>query len=209
MIEQGSDEWKRLRLGKVTASRIADLMAKAKSGTGPSASRSNYAAQLVCERLTGECADSYQNDAMRYGTENEPLARAAYEFHSDVTVTLTDFADHPRIQHSGASPDGLIGDDGLIEIKVPNSATHIDTLLNQKIPTRYELQMTWQMACTGRQWCDFVSFDPRLPEEMRLFVKRFPRSDTRIAEIEREVEIFLGEVDDTIKRLRRAYAEAA
>lgn len=207
MIEQGTAEWHAQRLGKVTASRISDMLAKTKTGWG--ASRANYAAQLVCERLTGTRAEGYTNDAMRFGTENEPFARAAYEFHTDNIVALVGFIDHPRVPMSGASPDGLVGIDGLVEIKVPNSATHIDTLLNGVIPEKYVLQMMWQMTVTNRQWCDFVSFDPRLPEEMRLFVKRVERDESECGRLEREVEIFLGEVDDTIKRLRNQYAEAA
>lgn len=204
---QRTDEWFAARCGKVTASRVADALAKTKTGWG--ASRANYAAQLICERLTGVQSEGFQNDAMRFGTENEPFARAAYEFHTDETVELVGFIDHPRIDKSGASPDGLVGVDGLIEIKVPNTATHIDTLLSQTIPQKYELQMAWQMACTGRQWCDYVSFDPRLPEEMRLFVKRFQRDDAQIKSLEADIEVFLGEIDDTLKRLRQQYAEAA
>jgi putative phage-type endonuclease len=207
MIEQGTEAWHQQRLGKATASRIADIVAKTKTGWG--ASRANYAAELVCERLTGTRTEGFTNAAMAFGTENEPLARAAYEFRHDVTVELASFIDHPKIEMSGASPDGFVGADGLIEIKVPNSATHIQTLLAGAIPEKYRLQMTWQMACTGRQYCDFVSFDPRLPEEMKLFVRRFDRDETLIGQLEREVEIFLGEVDDTIKRLRNQYAEAA
>jgi putative phage-type endonuclease len=207
MIVQGSEEWHAQRLGKVTASRIADMLAKTKSGWG--ASRANYAAELVCERLTGARTEGYTNAAMLFGTENEPLARAAYEFRYDCTVDLAGFVDHPRVEMSGASPDGLIGDDGLLEIKVPNTATHIATLLGGTIPEKYELQMGWQLACTQRKWCDFVSFDPRLPEELRLFVRRFEPAPGLIQMLEREVETFLAEVDDTIKRLRRSYAEAA
>lgn len=207
MIEQGSPEWHALRLGKVTASRIADVLAKTKSGWG--ASRGNYAAELVVERLTNQRTEGYTNDAMRWGVENEPYARAAYEFRTDATVDLVTFVDHPRIALSGASPDGLIGDDGLVEFKCPNTATHINTLLNQGAAEKYRLQMAWQMACTGRAWCDFVSFDPRLPEEMRLYIERFHRDDTQIKTLETEVEIFLGEIDETLKRLRRRYNEAA
>lgn len=206
-IEQRSDAWRQIRLGKVTASKVADVLAKTRNGWG--ASRANYAAQLICERLTGQPTETFQNDVMRFGTENEPHARAAYEFHTDNAVELVGFVDHPAIAMSGASPDGLVGSDGLIEIKVPNTATHIDTLLNQAIPGKYQTQMAWQMACTGRAWCDYVSFDPRLPEEMRLFVKRFERDDKALKEMEREVEIFLGEIDDTLAQLRRQYAEAA
>ena len=205
-VIQGSDEWHAQRLGKLTASRVADMMAKTKQGWG--ASRANYAAQLVCERLTGQRTETFTNDAMRFGTENEPFARAAYEFHTDNTVELIGFVDHPRIEMFGASPDGLIGSAGLLEIKCPGSAAHIDVLLRGAIPGKYQTQMATQLACTGREWCDFVSFDPRLPEAMRLFVKRFYREANQIAEIEREAELFLAEIDDTIKRLRRTYAEA-
>lgn len=208
MTEQRTEEWFAARCGKVTASRIADALAKTKTGWG--ASRANYAAQLVCERLTGTPTEGFQNDAMRFGTENEPFARAAYEFRTDNTVELVGFIDHPAIAMSGASPDGLVGDDGMIEIKVPNSATHIDTLLSQTIPQKYQFQMAWQMACKpDRRWCDYVSFDPRLPEEMRLFVKRFPRDDVQIKTLETDIEVFLAEIDDTLKQLRRQYAEAA
>ena len=208
MIEQGSPEWLAQRVGKVTASRIADMMAKTKTGWG--ASRANYAAQLVCERLTGAPADSYQNEAMRWGIETEPHARAAYEFRTDNAVTSCGFVDHPRIAMSGASPDGLVGDDGLVEIKCPNTATHIATLLGGKvIPSKYEAQIQWQMTCTGRQWCDFVSYDPRLPDEMRLFVVREKRNDALIAELEEEVSRFLAEVDETVAKLRERYMQEA
>lgn len=203
MIEQGTDEWKQLRLGKVTASRIADVNAKIKSGWG--ASRANYMAELLVERLTGIPAECYINDAMRWGTEQEPLARSSYEFLQDCVVDPAGFVEHPTIPMSGASPDGYVGEDGLVEIKCPNTATHIETLLTSAIPGKYETQMLWQMACTGRAWCDFVSFDPRMPEQMRLFVKRFERDDTRIAEMEQQVREFLFELDTIIRRLIQSY----
>ena len=199
MIEQGTPEWKAQRLGKVTASRVADVIAKTK--TGYSTSRANYAAELVCERLTGAAAEHYQNAAMAWGTEKEPEARAAYEFMRNVDVELVGFVDHPDIPMSGASPDGFVGADGLIEIKAPISATHIETLLSGKIPDKYVVQMLWQMSATGRQWCDYVSFDPRCPAHLQLFIKRLHRDDKRIGELEREVESFLAEVDDTIAKL--------
>jgi putative phage-type endonuclease len=182
-------------------------MAKTKTGWG--ASRANYSAQLVAERLTGNASDSFSNAAMQWGVETEPHARAAYEFRTDVTCGEAAFLRHPTVEWSGASPDGFVGDDGLVEFKCPNTATHIDTLLGAKVPEKYVLQMQWQMACTGRAWCDFVSFDPRLPEEMRMFMRRVERDKERIGELEREVEIFLSEIDDTLKQLRRQYAEAA
>lgn len=207
MIEQGSPEWFATRVGKLTASRMADAMAKIKTGYG--ASRANLLAEIVVERLTGQKTEGFTSAAMQHGIDTEPRARAAYEFHTDNTVELVGFVDHPRIAMFGASPDGLIGDNGLLEIKCPGSAAHIDVLQRGVIPGKYQTQMATQLACTGREWVDFVSFDPRLPEAMRLFVRRFYRDAAQIEEIEREAETFLAEVDDTIKRLRNQYAEAA
>ena len=201
MIEQGTPEWFAARLGNVTASRVADVIAKTKSGY--SASRDNYMAQLICERMTNTVAESYSNAAMQHGTETEPLARAAYEALKDVLVDEVGFVPHPTIAMAGASPDGLVGNDGLLEIKCPNTATHIDTLLNQSVPTKYFTQMQFQMACTGREWCDFVSFDNRLPEELQLFVKRVPRDDVYIKIMEAEIVQFLAELDDKINKLMK------
>ena len=198
-MEQRTDDWFAARIGKVTASRVADVVAKTKSGY--SASRDNYMAQLVCERLTGKPAESYSNAAMQWGTETEPLARAAYETKMDVLVDEIGFIDHPTIVNSGASPDGLVGDDGLIEIKCPNTATHIDTLLTQTVPKKYADQIFWQMACTGRQWCDFVSYDPRLPADLQLFIKRIPRDDQYIQHLEAEVIEFLTETAHKVAQL--------
>jgi len=204
MIEQGSEEWFAERCGKVTASRIGDLMAQTKSGWG--ASRANYAAQLVAERLTGTPAETFSNAAMKWGTETEPQARAAYEFYSGLSVAEVGFVPHPTISQSGASPDGLVGDDGLVEIKCPNTATHIETLLGGVVPGKYNYQMQWQMACTGRDWCDWVSYDPRMPESMRLFTKRVMRDDTLLAILTNEIQIFLAEVDQTVTTLKASYA---
>lgn len=198
-MEQKSDEWYSARVGKVTASRVADVVAKTKSGY--SASRDNYMAQLVCERLTNKPAESYSNAAMQWGTETEPLARAAYEAKMDVLVDEVGFIDHPTIVMSGASPDGLVGEDGLIEIKCPNTSTHIDTLLSQTVPKKYADQIFWQMACTGRQWCDFVSYDPRLPADLQLFIKRIPRDDQYIKLLEAEVIEFLTETAHKVAQL--------
>jgi len=198
-MDQRTDEWKECRVGKVTASRVADVVAKTKSGY--SASRDNYMAQLVCERLTGKPAESFSNSAMQWGTETEPLARAAYEAKMDVLVDEVGFIDHPSIVNSGASPDGLVGADGLIEIKCPNTATHIDTLLSQTVPKKYADQIFWQMACTGRDWCDFVSYDPRLPPDLQLFIKRIPRDDKYIQLLEAEVIEFLTETAHKVAQL--------
>ena len=201
MMDQGTEEWFTIRIGKVTASRVADVIAKTK--TGYSASRDNYMAQLVCERLTGQKGESFTNAAMQHGTETEPLARAAYEALKDVLVDEVGFVPHPTIEMAGASPDGLVGDDGLIEIKCPNTATHIDTLLSQTVPGKYNTQMQFQMACTGRKWCDFVSFDNRLPEELQLFVTRVPRDEVFIRLIESEIVQFIAELDDKINKLMK------
>lgn len=204
MSDQGTDAWFAARLGKVTASKIGDMMAKTKSGWG--ASRANYAAQLVAERLTGTPAESFSNAAMKWGTETEPEARAAYEFYSGNSVVEVGFVTHPAISQSGASPDGLVADQGLVELKCPQTATHIETLVGQSVPGKYNYQMQWQMACTGRLWCDWVSYDPRMPEAMRLFTKRVPRDNALIGEIEREVLAFLAEVEQTVTTLQGLYA---
>ena len=198
-MKQQTEEWYAARLGKVTASRLADLMAKTKSG--PSASRANYLADLVAERLTGRKADGFTNAAIDWGVKAEPLARAAYEVEIGVMVEEVGFIDHPLISMTGASPDGLVGSDGMVEIKAPNTATHIATLLDGKAPSKYVPQMQWQMASAGRQWVDFVSFDPRMPADMQLFIVRVPRDDVLIAEYEKEVISFLGEVDSTVEKL--------
>jgi len=204
---QGSEEWFAARCGKVTASRVADVCAKTKTGWG--ASRVNYAAELICERLTGGVAERFKNDAMRWGTDTEPHARAAYEFLTDNPVTEIAFVPHPLIDASGASPDGNVGEDGMVEIKCPNTATHINTLLKEAIDGKYLIQMQWQMACAGRAWCDFVSFDPRLPVELQMWVKRVPRDDERIAELESTVIEFLAEIDQTVASLRKRYMKDA
>lgn len=202
-IVQGTPEWHAARLGRVTASRVADLMAKTKSGWG--ASRANYMAELICERLTGSAPDRYQNDAMRWGTEREPEARELYEFSHEAEVEQVGFVVHPQIAMSGASPDGLVGADGLIEIKCPNTATHIETLETRTVPGKYATQMMWQMACTGRAWCDFVTYDPRLPANMRILVQRVHRDEQVISELEREVAAFLAELDAKVARLQSLY----
>lgn len=199
-MEQRTEEWYKARLGKVTASRVADVLAKTK--TGVSASRANYLTELVVERLTGQQAEFYTNDAMQWGTDTEPQARMAYEAHKNVLVDEEGFIDHPSISNFGCSPDGLISNDGLIEIKCPNSKTHIDTLLSGKAPSKYIPQMQTQMAVTGRQYCDFVSFDPRLPEDLQLFVIRVERDDEYISKLEEEVSAFLKEVDETVTKLK-------
>lgn len=202
-IIQGSAEWKAQRLGRVTASRVADVIAKTKTGWG--ASRANYMAQLIAERLTGEVQESYTNAAMQWGLDTEAHAREAYEFRTDAEVRSIGFVNHPTILMSGASPDGLVGDVGLVEIKCPNTATHIETLIDREVATKYLTQMQWQMACTARSWCDFVSFDPRMPESMRLSIMRVHRDDTRISELEDCVREFLIEIDRKVGALNKIF----
>lgn len=198
-MNQGTEEWHKERLGKVTASKLSDVVAKTKSGWG--ASRGNYATQLLVERLTGQPTEYYTNTAMQWGTDTEPQARAAYAFMSDNEVEEVGFIPHPSIEMAGASPDGLVGDDGLVELKCPNTATHIDTLLGQPIADKYIKQMQWQMACAGRKWCDFASFDPRLPAELQIKIIRVVRDDEMIADLEKEVRVFLKEIDDKQQKL--------
>ena len=200
-VEQLSPEWFAQRCGKATASRIADIVAKTKSGY--STSRANYMAQLVVERMTNQVAESYTNAAMEWGIENEGFARAAYESKTGVLVDEVGAIDHPTIAMSAASPDGLVGGDMCLEIKCPGTAQHISTLLGEEIAKKYYDQMQWQMACTGRSLADFVSYDPRMPEGLQLFIKLVPRNDKYIAELEGEVIQFLAEVDDKVNKLNQ------
>jgi len=198
-MEQRTEEWFSARLGKVTASRVADVLAKIKSGE--SASRKNYKMELVVQRLTGKPQESFTNAAMEWGTEQEPFARMAYEAHTGTFVKEEGFVDHPTIEGFGCSPDGIVGE-GLIEIKCPNTANHIETVLENKVPSKYIPQMQCQMACTGAKWCDFVSFDPRVPEDLQLFVVRVERDQEYIDSMEVEVKQFLSEVLDLFNQLK-------
>jgi putative phage-type endonuclease len=201
-MDQRTPEWFECRLGKVTASKINDVMAILKSG-GEAATRKNYRAQLVCERLTGTKQDTFTNAAMQWGTDAEPLARAAYEAYTGDMVNEIGFIEHTYITMSGASPDGLVGDDGMVEIKCPNTSTHMEWLISGGAPTEHHNQMLWQMACAGKQWCDFVSFDPRMPTDLQLMIVRFERDDSRIDTITQSVIKFLSEVDDMVDQLMK------
>ena len=202
-VIQGSPEWHALRLGKVTASRVADVVARTKGGYA--ASRANYMAELITERLTGLQEEGYVSQAMQWGKDHEEEARTAYEFHRDTTIQLVGFVGHPTIKYAGCSPDGLIDAEGLVEFKCPNTATHIDTLINGKPPNRYTFQIQFQLACTKRYWCDFVSFDPRVPERMRLYVCRVARDPIIIGDLDKEVQKFLVESDAKYKQLIERY----
>ena len=200
---QGSEEWLRARLGKLTASRVADMMAKTKTGYG--ASRKNYMAELVIQRLTQVIPETYTNAAMQWGTDHEPEARQLYGMINDVEVHEVGLVLHPTIRDAAASPDGLVEDKGLVEIKCPNSATHIETLLTEKVPAKYALQMQFQLACTERDWCDYVSYDPRMPTGMVMWTKRIERDDRVISDIDSEAKKFLDEVDQQVTELRKKF----
>ncbi len=198
--KQGSLAWFTERCGRVTGSRVCDAMSFLKKG-GESLARRAYKAEIVCELLTGKAVEHFVTKEMEFGILNEPFARAAYELQNDVSVEDIGFAIHPSLERFGASPDGLVGDDGLIEIKCPSTATHLEYLLADVVPENYKLQMLAEMACAERQWVDFISFDPRLPKRLQLFVKRFPQDDQKIAEMEFQVVEFLREVDSIMARL--------
>ena len=207
MSEQQTPEWFQNRIGKVTASRVADLMAKTKSGY--SASRDNYMAQLVCELVTGQREESFSSAAMAWGNEQEPFARAAYEAKTNVLVDEVGFILHPTIEGCGASPDGLVGDDGLVEIKCPNTNTALEAWLKwaddkNPVASKYNVQMQMQMACTGRKWCDYVIYDPRMPEKAQLLVVRVDRDDAFIAEMEAEIVKFIDELNAKVVKLKEA-----
>lgn len=204
MIEQRTDEWFQQRLGKVTASRIADVMMKPTT-----AGYQNYRAQIVCERLTGTLTESFTSAAMQHGTDTETRARAMYEMETGLDVVEAGFVHHPSLAMSGASPDGLVGESGLVEIKCPQPAEHIRMLTGGNVQGKYFLQMQWQMACTAREWCDFVSFSDAMPIEMQVFRVRVDREPEKIEEITAAVTQFLAEVDRLESDLTKRYGMAA
>lgn len=194
-MEQRSPEWFQARLGKATASRFADIMATTKSG--PSATRKNYLSELVLERLTHKPTESYTNQAMINGIETEPLAKLRYELATGLNVIDTGFWEHKSLL-AGASPDGLIGDNGLLEIKCPIPSTHIQTLKTRKTPPKYIAQIQGQMWITKRDWCDFVSFNSDMPVNAQLFIVRVLRDEGYIKNLEKEVRVFLDEVKEQV-----------
>jgi putative phage-type endonuclease len=201
-IQQGTAEWLQMRVGSVTASYMANVMEKLKKG-GETQARKNYKVELVCERITGLKYEHYVTPSMEWGIENEPLARAAYEVETGFEAKPGGIALHDRIKWLMASPDGLVGEDGLVEFKCPTTATHIEYIGAGVVPPEYHWQMLCQMACSGRKWCDFVSFEPRMPYALQLFIRRMERDDARIAEMEAEVEKFIGEIEDSIIALSK------
>ena len=205
-MEQRTDDWFAARLGKVTASSLYKVLAKTKTGYG--ADRGNYMTQLVLERVTGSKAESYTNASMQWGIDQEPFARAAYEAYRGVMVDEVGFIPHPTIEAAGASPDGLVGDDGMVEIKCPDSKTALECWLSDTpVEGKYFAQMQWQMRCADRSWCDYVVFDPRMPAKAQLFVTRVERDDKWIEATEKEVIKFLSEVDAKVSALNKIIGE--
>ena len=204
-MEQRSPEWFAARCGSLGASQLNEALATTKNGWG--ASRENIKNRIIAERLTGSPTETFQNAAMVWGVVTEDQARKAYEEATGTFVDELGIAQHPVLEHTHASPDGLVGEDGLLEIKCPNTTTHIETLKSQKVPSKYMNQMLWQMRCVDRQWCDYVSFDPRLPEHLQLFIKRVERDDAAIAELEAKVAEFLTEVSREIDALNEEFSK--
>lgn len=206
-LEQRTSAWKDARVGFVTASRICDVLAKPRKGSKESAARSNYRAQLICERLTEKSQErEFQTWDTKRGIELEPFARVEYELKRGVMVNTVGFVKHTTIQMAGCSPDGEVGADGLVQIKCPKNAIHLEYLLTGIVPVEYRPQMHFEMACTGRQWSDFVSYNPNLPEHLQLFVVRLKRDDGEISRIEEEVLKFNAEIEETMCRLPNCQA---
>jgi putative phage-type endonuclease len=197
---QGSAEWLAARTGRLTASRMSAIMAKGRSGA-PSATRAACMGELIAEYLTGNPTEGYINADMQRGTDLEPEARAAYELHAGQMVSEVGLVLHPRNARYGASPDGVVGDDGLLEIKCPRTHVHIAYTLAGKPPAEYLPQMAWQAACCERKWVDFVSYAPAMPPRLRLFVVRYVPEPGYIAELEAEAAAFLAEMMDKIEKL--------
>ena len=199
-MEQRTEEWFAARLGKVTASRVADVIATRKGQE--STARAKYKLQLATERLTNKKVDTFFNQAMQDGIDREPMAREIYEHLIEKKVEEVGFIDHPTINMAGASPDGLVGDDGIIEIKCPIETTHTTNLLERRLPLKYKPQVQFQLATTGRQWCDFISYNPNFEPRLQLIVVRVERDDEYIEMLEVKIKEFLGEVEDIIKQLK-------
>jgi hypothetical protein len=199
--EQGSAFWHELRRGMVTASRCADVIATIKKGKEEAAARRNYRTELLVERLTGLSTEHYVTREMQWGADQEQYARAAYELEQNVLVETCGFVIHPEIQRFGCSPDGLVGSDGMIQVKCPTTATHLAWMLSESIPVEHAVQMLAELSCTGRQWNDFVSFDPRLPKHLQLYIRRFERNQGLITTLESKVIQFNAELDEVLAQL--------
>lgn len=197
-IEQGSDDWLSLRSGIISGSKISHMMAK-----GSGKTRDKYKTQLAIERMTGiPVKMDYKSAAMIKGNEDEPLAREYYEFLNDTDARQVTFVYHPTLKNAGVSPDSLIGEDGLLEIKCPNMETHVEYLLTKKIPGNYFLQIQWELACTTRLWCDFFSYCKELPIHLRSLMIRVYRDEQKITELENAAKQFNEEIEQLIIKLR-------
>lgn len=207
---QGTEEWFAARIGKVTASTVADAVAMLKRGSGETKARADLKAIIAAERISGEMLRTqFVSKSMEWGVETEPRARAAYEMERGLLVDTVGFVNHPSIEFAGCSPDALVGDSGGLEIKCPNTSTHVEYMLANRLPPEYEPQVMWSLACTGREFWDFMSFDDRLPKRMQKFIFRVFRDEARIAELESGVRQFLSEVDELIAELERLNPELA
>ena len=204
-MEQRTEEWFAARLGKVTASKMNDVLAKIKSGEA--AMRKNYKMQLATERLTGKQTDFYMNQAMQDGIDREDTARQIYEIVRDIKVEQVGFIDHPVIEMAGASPDGLLPDNGILEIKCTIETTHTTNLLERVLPSRYQAQVQWQMACCNANYANFVSYNPNFEPKLQLIYVEVERDEDYIAMLEEEVNTFITEVDDIVNQLRELTKE--
>lgn len=201
--QQRTDEWYVARAGRVTASPVLKVYKKTKSGY--STQREDYKYQLIAERLVGTTISQFKSAAMQRGVEKEAEARDRYMRRTNHPVVEVGFIPHPTIDMAGASPDGLIGDDGIVEIKCPDTKQAVEVLLTDYLKDEYEAQIQWQLACTGRKWADYAVFDDRLPPSMQLYVRRIERDDKLIAEVEEEVRKFLSEIDADMAALAKKY----
>ena len=205
-IAQRTAEWHAMRCGKVTASRVSDVMSKTKAGW--SKARETYMFEILAERLTGIQEEGFASYAMKRASEMEPEARDFYAFSRDADIELVPFIDHSDIAMYGCSPDGLVGDDGLIEIKCLDAKNHITVMETGEIDKKYMAQMQSQMDCTDRKWCDFVSYDPRFPADLRMCVIRVPRDNGLIGDMRSMVKEFIADIDKRVLRLS-GHKEAA
>lgn len=201
-FEQGTEEWQKYKIGRISASRIQDILSEPKSGSGKSAGYRNYMAELCVQRLTGKTPTHFTSKSMEHGTETEPRAREEYETRNLVFVDQVGFIDHPTIDMCGSSPDGLVGDDGGFEAKCPNTATHIDRLFGGNLEACYFAQCQWNMECAGRDWWDFVSYDPDLPENCQYFCRRVMRDEPFLIKARAKVIEFQAELEEMIAKLK-------
>lgn len=200
-MEQGTPGWLALRLGKITASRFKDVMTNGRGGN-PSKAAESYMIELAIEKITGNSLPFFENDAMRHGTETEPQARAMYELISGNEVSEVAFIEHNEFV--GVSPDGLIGNDGLIEIKCPNTKTQVERFLSGVgLPSDYKWQVHGQIWVAEREWCDFLSFDDRIDTTAQYLCTRVHRDESLIKELSERVSKFSDELQNMIVKLSK------